>query len=120
LLSAERRGLVRAVHDVSDGGLAVTLSEMAFGGGLGFAVDLDATGLCSPSLALAAEGSSRFVVEVPEAERRRFERAFASPVGARLGEVVAADANLRWEGRSLATVPLLPLYERWRGGLGLP
>ncbi len=120
LLSAERRGLVRAVHDVSDGGLAVTLSEMAFGGGLGFAVDLDATGLGSPSLALAAEGGSRFVVEVPEAKRRSFERTFASPAGARLGEVATTDATLRWKGHVLATVPLLPLYERWRGGLGLP
>ena len=120
LLSAGRRGLVRAVHDVSDGGLAVTLCEMAFGGGLGFAVDLDATGLRSPSLALAAEGQSRFVVEVPEGERRRFERSFPSAVCARLGAVVATDATLRWKGRTVAAVPLLPLYERWRGGLGLP
>jgi len=120
LLSAERRGLVRAVHDVSDGGLSVTLAEMAFGGGLGFAVDLDATGLRTASLALVAEGASRFVVEVPEGERRRFERTFAPPTCSRLGEVVATDATLRWAGRELATVPLLPLYERWRTGLGLP
>ena len=120
LLSAQRRGLVRAVHDVSDGGLAVTLCEMAFGGGLGFAVDLDGTGLRTPSLALAAEGGSRFVVEVPAGNRRRFERTFASLTCARLGAVVAADATLRWAGRTLATVPLLPLYERWRYGLGLP
>src|SRR5690242_3162165 len=31
---------VAGVHDVSDGGLAVALSEMAFGGGVGFRVDL--------------------------------------------------------------------------------
>jgi phosphoribosylformylglycinamidine synthase len=120
LLSAERRGLVRAVHDVSDGGLAVTLCEMAFGGGLGFVVDLDQTSLRTPSLALAAEGGSRFVVEVPEGEHRRFERTFASFDCARLGVVTAADATLRWKAQTLATIPLLPLYERWRSGLGLP
>src|SRR5208283_3425096 len=112
LLSSERRGLVRAVHDVSHGGLSVTLAEMAFGGGLGFAVDLDATGLRTASLALVVEG--------PEGERRRFERTFAPPTCSRLGEVVATDATLRWAGRELATVPLLPLYELWRPGLGLP
>jgi len=120
LLSAERRGLVRAAHDISDGGLAVTIAEMAFGGDLGFSVDLDVTGLPSPSSALAAEGRSRFVVEVPEKSRRRWEALFPRPQLARIGTVTGGDATLRWRGRELATVPLRPLYERWRTGLGIP
>ncbi|MEM6799023.1 MAG: phosphoribosylformylglycinamidine synthase subunit PurL, partial [Planctomycetota bacterium] len=35
-------GAVAACHDLSEGGLAVALAEMAFAGGLGAAVDLDA------------------------------------------------------------------------------
>jgi phosphoribosylformylglycinamidine synthase len=120
LLSAGRRGLVRAAHDVADGGLAVTLAEMAFGGGLGIAVDLDATGLPTPALALAAEGRSRLVVEVPGPARARFERAFPGLPCTRIGSVTVADAALRWAGAPLGTIPLAPLYERWRGGLGLP
>jgi len=120
LLAAGRRGLVRAAHDVSDGGLAVTLAEMGFGGRCGFTVDLDATHLRSPCLALAAEGASRFVVEVPAARCRAFERAFGKLPVARLGTVEASDATLRWKGRTLATIRLASLYERWRTGLGLP
>ena len=120
LIAAGARGLVRAAHDVADGGLAVTLAEMAFGGGLGVEVDLDATRLPTPALALAAEGSSRLVVEVPLAARPRFERAFAGLPCARLGSVTSADATLRWSRESVAAVPLAPLYERWRSGLGLP
>jgi phosphoribosylformylglycinamidine synthase len=120
LLSAGRRGLLRSVHDLSDGGLAVTLAEMAFGGGLGFDVDLAATRLATPSLALAAEGASRFVVEVPASARGRFERAFAGFRAAPLGTVTPSDASLRWKDRRLTTVPLTPLYERWRSGLGIP
>src|SRR5208282_2717839 len=120
LVSAQHRGLVRAVHDVSDGGLAVTLSEMAFGGGLGFAVDLDATRLRSPSLALAAEGGSRFVVEVPRRECRRFERTIGPRASARLGTVAPNDATLRWQGQPVAVLPILSFYESWRTGLGLP
>ena len=93
---------------------------MAFGGGLGFTVDLDATKLASPSLALAAEGRSRFVVEVPVRQRRRFERKFDGLATARLGTVAAADATLRWQGRSVAALPILSFYDRWRAGLGLP
>lgn len=120
LLSAARRGLVRSAHDVSEGGLAVTLAEMAFGGGLGFTVDLDITGLASASLALAAEGGSRFVVEVPQEERRRFERTIGAKGSARLGVVAAEGATLRWKGSSVATVPILSYYDAWRFGLGLP
>jgi len=121
LLAAGRRKQLRAVHDLSDGGLAVTLSEMAFGGGLGFEADLDVTGLGSPSLALAAEGRSRFVVEVSAQNAARFERAFRPFGCARLGTVVPTpDATIRWSGRAVASLPLLPLYDRWRGGLGLP
>jgi phosphoribosylformylglycinamidine synthase len=108
------------VHDVSDGGLGVTLAEMAFGGGLGFEVDLECAGLATPALALAAEGASRFVVEVPRSAQRRFERALAGHRWAPLGVVTSADAKLRWGDRTLATVSLPPLYERWRGGLGIP
>jgi phosphoribosylformylglycinamidine synthase len=38
---AVRAGGVSAAHDVSDGGLACALAEMAIGGGLGVEVDLD-------------------------------------------------------------------------------
>jgi phosphoribosylformylglycinamidine synthase subunit PurL len=120
LLVAGARGLVRAAHDVSDGGLAVTLSEMAFGGALGFAVDLDRTGLDTPGLAVAAEGGSRWVVEVPGDRTSRFERLFGGLPVARLGSVAPRDATLRWNGTSRASLSLGPLYERWRTGLGLP
>ena len=120
LLAAMRGGTVRAAHDVSDGGLAVTLSEMAFGGSLGFVADLAGTGMDSPGTALVAEGGSRFVVEVKAGAEARFERTMARRTLCRLGTVTEADASLRWNGRELAAVALAPLYERWRTGLGLP
>jgi phosphoribosylformylglycinamidine synthase subunit PurL len=120
LVRAIERGLVVASHDVSDGGLAVALAEMAFGGRLGVDVDLATTGLPGAGAALVAEGASRFVVEVREPDSLRFERLLRGLPVRPLGGVTRADARLRWREREVATVPLAPLYPRWRGGLGLP
>src|SRR5262249_29723198 len=73
LHAAIRQGLVRACHDLSEGGLAVALAEMAFAGGLG----ADITHLRPPNgtesdvVCLFSESTTRFVVEVrPDDEAR--------------------------------------------------
>jgi phosphoribosylformylglycinamidine (FGAM) synthase-like enzyme len=58
---------VNGVHDCSDGGLAIALAEMAFGGNTGFRVDLErAPGgkRCTPAEACFAESANRVVVSV--------------------------------------------------------
>ena len=85
---AAKRGLVSSAHDVSEGGLAVTLAESAFRGNLGFRVSLpgdDAT------VALFSESAARAVVSLPEASVDEFLALCAKrgvPV-TRLGEVTA-------------------------------
>src|SRR6185503_13694922 len=58
-------GHVSAAHDVSDGGVACALAEMAVAGGVGADVDLDelveARG-CSGETALFGEGPGGFLV----------------------------------------------------------
>ncbi len=120
LLAAIGRRQVTAAHDIADGGLAVALAEMAFGGGLGFDVDLDATGLGGPGLALAAEGGSRFVVEVPTARARPFRAAMRGVPCVELGAVTDGPGVVRWHGAAAASIDLARLYPRWRGGLALP
>jgi phosphoribosylformylglycinamidine synthase len=53
---------VRACHDISEGGLAVALAEMAIAGRLGLSVDVLPGP--DPVSALFSESSSRFVCEV--------------------------------------------------------
>jgi phosphoribosylformylglycinamidine synthase len=59
-----RRGDVRAYHDRSDGGLVVTLLEMAFAGRCGIDVDLSAFG--EDALAAAFSEEIGVVLQVPE------------------------------------------------------
>jgi phosphoribosylformylglycinamidine synthase subunit PurL len=117
LLSAGAAGTLRAVHDVSDGGLSLTLLEMAFGGGLGFAVDLAATHLEGPGIAAVAEGGSRWVAEVDRAQVEAFERRLRGHPLALLGTVTPARGVFRWGEQELSNIDLTDLYNSWRSGL---
>jgi phosphoribosylformylglycinamidine synthase subunit PurL len=123
LLRAGARGQLRSVHDVSDGGLGVTLAEMAFGGRLGFDVDLSGLGFDTAAHAVIAEGGSRWVVEVAPEETASFERALGSEPWTHLGTVTKREGILRGRANQVARLDLDALYERWRAGLaprGLP
>jgi phosphoribosylformylglycinamidine synthase II len=78
LTSATAQGLVRAMHDCSDGGIGVALAEMAFSGGLGMEVFLsevpykESKNLRNDFI-LFSESNSRFIVEVERRSQHRFE-----------------------------------------------
>jgi phosphoribosylformylglycinamidine synthase len=63
LHQAIRRGLIRACHDLSEGGLAVAIAEMAFAGDIGADIAALPPGL-PDWIALFAESTSRFLIEV--------------------------------------------------------
>jgi phosphoribosylformylglycinamidine synthase subunit PurL len=56
------RGLVSAVHDVSDGGLLVALVEMALAGGIGATLDSTSWGKVDPTAFLFGEDQARYVI----------------------------------------------------------
>jgi phosphoribosylformylglycinamidine synthase len=118
LLRLGRTGILRAVHDVSDGGLAATLAEMAFGGSLGFTVDLAKIGVSAVGTALVTEGMSRWVAEVDPAHLDRFTRVFRNLTVAHLGIVSERSGRILWNGLELAQIDLESLREKWRRGLG--
>lgn len=59
---AIRDGLIRSCHDVSEGGIAVAVAEMAMGGRLG--VDMTACESATDARWLLSESNGRFIVEV--------------------------------------------------------
>jgi len=101
LHSAIADGLVRACHDLSEGGLAVAAAEMAFAGALGLQIDLRAiprsAGLDNEFTLLFAESPTRFLAEVRPDDAVAFEAALAGLPCARVG-VVAGDAALVMTG----------------------
>ena len=88
-------GLVRACHDLSEGGLAVALVEMAMAGGLGMDLDLQAAlDIAADPISLTemlfSESNSRFLVEVPRQSAEPFAAIFHKHGvrSARLGTIV--------------------------------
>jgi phosphoribosylformylglycinamidine synthase subunit PurSL len=93
---ATARGLVRACHDLSDGGLAVALAEMAFAGNLGASVDLTRVPLgetiTRDDLILFSESNSRFLVEVAPEQAAEFEAIMSEAQLAQIGVVTDSPA----------------------------
>ncbi len=84
-------GCVAACHDLSEGGLAAAAAEMAFAGGFGASLNLDAVPTPNPDLPIVArlfsESNSRFLCEVRRDRAADFERLLHEIPVARLGQV---------------------------------
>ena len=83
-------GLIKACHDLSEGGLAVTAAEMALAGGYGIELDLrkvPSKAVDRNDFVLFSESNSRFLVEVSEKARRDFEDLMKGKVCAEIGKV---------------------------------
>jgi phosphoribosylformylglycinamidine synthase II len=110
--------LLRACHDLSEGGLAVAAAEMAFGGDFGMSLDLRklaVQGISRNDQALFSESNSRFLVEVSETKSRQFEK-LANGKATRIG-TVTEDQRLSiigLDGRLVIDASLSELMESWK------
>ncbi|MFO7168317.1 MAG: AIR synthase-related protein, partial [Chloroflexota bacterium] len=121
LHAAIGRGLVRACHDLSEGGLAVAAAEMAIAGRLGLDLELARVprdeGVVSDALALFAESTSRFLCEVRPEDAPAFEEALAGLPHARVGGVVAEQRLVAYglDGAEVLRADVARLTEAWQG-----
>ena len=115
-------GLVNAAHDCSDGGLAVTLAEMAFAGGLGMDIDaakVPAEGITSLDRLLFSESQSRIVITVPAAQIAAATALLKGVPHAVIGSVTSAPV-LRVQGLGGSfSAPIGDLKEAWQAPLGV-
>jgi phosphoribosylformylglycinamidine synthase len=115
---AIQHGLVTAVHDISDGGLAVCLAEMALAGRTG--VDINVTAVPNldcplPEQILYSESPSRFVVTVAEDKRASFETLFAGDFLAAIGQTTAnGHLTLRATGTTLVNSSVEDVATIWK------
>ncbi len=92
-------GLVRACHDLSEGGLAVALAESAMAGNLGANVQLPSDTGLKDSSALFSESTTRFLVELAPDHEGAFLEALGSHPVCRLG-LVQTEPRLQIAGEN--------------------
>ena len=119
---AMQAGLVQACHDCSEGGLAVAVSEMALGGGLGLMINLanvpHSEDVARDDTLAFSESLGRLVVEVSPQDVDQFERLLADFSIAQIGQV-QADAWVQFNGLAgdpVIETDLKKLGQAWRGG----
>jgi phosphoribosylformylglycinamidine synthase len=109
------QGLLLAYHDRSDGGVLLTLLEMAFASRCGLAIDL---GAVTDAIAACFAEELGAVVQVPAARVAEamgiLERRGLAPCSREVGEPVAGSAiELRANGRNVYTASRPALHRRW-------
>jgi len=113
-----KQGLVNAAHDCSEGGLGVTLAEMAFAGGLGCELNLNPAprtiGIDRLDRLLFSESNSRIVVTIPRGNLIQAHAVLARVPHAIIGKVVSNPVlSCTFQGASLAA-PLASLKAAWQ------
>lgn len=114
LLKAMKSGLILSCHDVSHGGLAVTLAEMAIGGNIGAEIDLRSMGVMRDDFKLFSESPTRWVCEVQRGKEGEFEKIVNAT---KIGYVGGNSLRVRDGERWLFNVHLNILRSRWKNGL---
>ncbi len=123
LTTAMDQGIVRACHDLSEGGLAVTAAEMAFGSSHGLRLHLKNVPKTDDAkrsdFILFSESNSRFLVEVSREHESHFEELMKDCVYREIGAVTDSQFlevyGLNEE--ELFAAELMQLREGWQSAL---
>jgi phosphoribosylformylglycinamidine synthase II len=138
LSEASSLGLIKAMHDCSEGGMGVAAAEMAFSGGLGMKLFLSEVPYGERiahsverreklsakryplndrnDFILFSESNSRFIVEVTKKNQQRFEKALKGVTFGLIG-CVANDKNFKihgLDGKVCVNADIKELKEAWQ------
>ncbi|MFA4983716.1 MAG: phosphoribosylformylglycinamidine synthase subunit PurL [Candidatus Omnitrophota bacterium] len=124
LSRASGSGVIKAMHDCSEGGLAVAAAEMAFAGGRGMELFLSevpysAKGKKSNDTVLFSESNSRFIVEVDRRRQKQFERMLAGVPFGLMGCISEGSDFKVWglDNKLCVSTDIARLKEAWQAPL---
>lgn len=120
LLTAIDNELVSACHDVSEGGIAVCISEMAMGNTIGACVDISKIpGSGREDVLLFSETVTRWIVSLPKEHKNQFEKILDShdTPFAVIGETQKEKVCFKQKDKRLIDEDVTSLYRLWNEGI---
>ncbi len=111
-------GLVESAHDCSEGGVAVSLAESAFGNGVGARVNLPSQGL-PPEFVLFGEDASRVVISCDRSRLPGIKQV-AEKYGLsaeEIGETVSEQFEIQQDDRVVVSATVSELRDSYEGAL---
>jgi phosphoribosylformylglycinamidine synthase len=120
LSAVMENGLVKACHDLSEGGIGVAAAEMAFAGCLGMVIHLGKVPLGEAierdDYVLFSESNTRFLAEVAPEDRRQFESMMAGVDFAAIGQVTNKEKLEVYglNGEMVLSAHIAELKEAWQ------
>jgi len=117
-MKAIRNGYITAAHDCSQGGISITLAEMAIKGNLGLKIDaklIPHTPEARIDDLLFSESNARFIVTTPKnhaVKILRLARNQGAPA-AIIGEVSSDDYEITWGKKRIAWNSIDQMKEAW-------
>ncbi|MGF3555042.1 MAG: phosphoribosylformylglycinamidine synthase subunit PurL [Thermoplasmatota archaeon] len=116
ILSCISKEYIASCHDISEGGLAVCISEMAIGGKLGAAVDVSEIGKnLRTDFKLFSESNTRWIVEVKKEKQKDFEKLLKNKkiFFVLIGAVKADNLVIKDNEKIVIDSDVKTLYECW-------
>ena len=117
--AAMRAGLIQSCHDLSEGGLAVALSEMCLGGRLGATVDIAAAigdGYSHPQVPLFSETNGRLLLEVAPSDRAALDEILSEQPVSFIGEVTdSGQLALTRNRQPIFNISIAEIVDAWKG-----
>ncbi len=117
LLRTLRSGRVESIHDISKGGLAITLAEMSVQGRKGATVDIDKVPNKTSRIdnLLFSESRSRFVLETKPRNTTRIVGSFKrlGIPAAKVGTVTDNGVEFLSKGQAIIAIPIAEASRAW-------
>jgi phosphoribosylformylglycinamidine synthase len=111
MVEAAKKGLIQSAHDVSEGGLAVALTEMTFKNNIGIEVNLK--GNTRADFYLFSESQGLVILEVEKVYTKSIEKLlkFYNLPFTKIGETMGRNIVINYNKKNLINIPLdIPKY----------
>ncbi len=116
ILSSISKEFIASCHDISEGGLAVCLAEMAIGGEIGATVDITKVGKnLRTDYKIFSESNTRWIVEVKKEKQKDFEKLLKNKkiFYVCIGEVKEKNLVIKDNKKIVINLDVKTLYNSW-------